>query len=81
MLHSCALRHSIPGHPRHRAVVNFGQVINDMTEVEKIGLIVFSFAIFLFWLSTGLALAGRPLGVSLAPKWLERFVFGQRKHS
>jgi hypothetical protein len=52
-----------------------------MPEAEEIAMIVFAAVIVLFCFTTGLALAGRPLGVILAPKWLERFFFGQRKHS
>jgi hypothetical protein len=62
-------------------VVNLGQVKSDMPEAEMIAVIVFAVVIVLFCFTTGLALVGRPLGVILAPKWLERFFFGQRKHS
>jgi hypothetical protein len=45
-----------------------------MNEAGSIGMIIFGVVIVLF------GMAGAASGEHLAPKWLERFMFGQSKH-
>jgi len=51
-----------------------------MTELEKIGIIIFAVLFVLVLIAGRLGAAEKTSGVKLAPKWLESFVFGGRKH-
>ena len=52
-----------------------------MTELEKIGIIIFGVLFALLMIAGRLGAAEKASGVKLAPKWLERIVFWERKRS
>ena len=46
---------------------------------EKIGIVIFGVLVALVLIAGRLEAAEKASGVRLAPKWLERLVFGERK--